>query len=332
MREFHFILRGESVSSVLEQERELYRGHPGCRFLLKRWFLSDAVSQPGEIPLSDGAVSVIGQRPLDGSRAALWIWMAEDVAVEYLPGLTIACHDGLEHYISAGISGRGADSESQTAGILDSYEGFLAGKGMDIERNCVRTWFFCKDIDNNYAGLVKARRENFALNGLTPDTHYIASTGIAGVPPEGRTVLMDAWSIRGDVRLRYLYGATHLNPTHEYGVTFERGVRLDYSGCARCVISGTASINNRGEVVYIGDVKAQTLRMLENISVLLEEGGACLEDISVALVYLRNAADAEVVDAVLGPVLTGKPYILLEAPVCRPDWLVEMECLTCKAL
>lgn len=332
MKEYQIILRGASVAGVLEQERKLLSEHTERRFLLKRWLLSDVDSQIGEIPYEDGAVSYIGQKPLDGSAVALWIWMAEDVAVEYRPGLTIARGDGLEHYICAGLTGGGDDSESQTAGILNCYEKFLSDNGMDIEANCVRTWFFCNDIDNNYAGLVKARRENFALNGLTADTHYIASTGIAGIPPQGRTVQMDAWAIRGDVEHRYLYAATHLNPTSEYGVTFERGVRLDYSGCARCVISGTASINNRGEVVHIGDVKAQALRMLENISVLLEEGGACLEDISVALVYLRNAADAEVVDAVFGPALTGKPYILLEAPVCRPDWLVEMECMTDKSL
>ena len=332
MKEYQVILRGGCVAEVLEQERKLIQEYPDRRFLLKRWLLGDVDSQVAEIPCADGAVSYIGQKPLDGSSVALWIWMAEDAAVEYHPGLTVAVADGVEHYISAGLTGGGDDSESQTAAILDRYEKFLSDNGMDIEANCVRTWFFCNDIDNNYAGLVKARRENFALNGLTADTHYIASTGIAGVPPQGRIVQMDAWAIKGDVEHRYLYASTHLNPTSEYGVTFERGVRLDWSGVSHCVISGTASIDNRGEVLHVGDVKAQILRMLENISVLLDEGGAGLEDISSALVYLRNESDAAAVDAVLSPVLRGKPYILLKAPVCRPTWLVEMECMTSKSL
>ncbi len=328
MKEYQVILRGGCVAEVLELEKILVQEYPDCRFLLKRWLLSDVDSQAAEIPRADGAVSYIGQKPLDGSAVALWIWMAEDAAVEYRPGLTIAVSDGLEHYISAGLTGGGDDSESQTAAILDRYEKFLSDNGMDIEANCVRTWFFCNDIDNNYSGLVKARRENFALNGLTDDTHYIASTGIAGVPPQGRTVQMDAWAIKGDVEHKYLYAATHLNPTSEYGVTFERGVRLDWSGVSHCVISGTASIDNRGKVLHVGDVKTQTLRMLENISVLLNEGGSAIEDISSAIVYLRNAEDAAIVDTVLSPVLRGKPYILLKAPVCRPTWLVEMECMT----
>lgn len=320
------------MPEVLEAEKQLAAQCPARRFLLKRWFLADVDSQIGEIPSSEGAVSIIGQAPLDGSRAALWIWMADEVDVEYHPGLTIARADGLEHYISAGIVGAGTGSESQTAGILALYEMFLVDNGLDIESNCARTWFFCNDIDNNYAGLVKARRENFALNGLTAQTHYIASTGIAGVPAWGRIVQMDAWAIKGDVEHKYLYAGTHLNPTHEYGVTFERGVRLDYSGCGHCVISGTASINNRGEIVHVGDVKAQTNRMLENIAVLLEEGGSGMDDICCALVYLRNASDAPAVDSVLAPVLQGKPYILLQAPVCRPGWLVEMECISIKRL
>lgn len=332
MNEYHVILRGGSVPEVLEAEKQLAGQYPARRFLLKRWFLADVDTQSRELPEPDGAVSAIGQAPIDGSGAALWIWMADGVDVEYRPGLTIARADGLEHYISAGIVSDGIDSESQTAGILARYEKFLADNGMDIQLNCARTWFFCNDIDNNYSGLVKARRENFALNGLTADTHYIASTGIAGVPAGGKTVQMDAWAIKGDIVHEYLYAATHLNPTHEYGVTFERGVRLDYSGCSHCVISGTASINNRGEIVHVGDVKAQTQRMLENIGVLLEEGGACMDDISCALVYLRNACDASVVDSVLAPVLEGKPYILLHAPVCRPGWLVEMECISIKRL
>lgn len=332
MKEYHIILNGSSVSEVLEKEKKYNAKCPQRRFLLKRWLLGDVDSQVGDIPAGEGAVSVIGQPPLDGSAAALWIWMAEDVEVEYRPGLTIARSDGLEHYISAGVVSDGVGSFCQTDGILKSYEDFLAANGMSIETNCVRTWFFCNDIDNNYAGLVKARRENFEQNGLTADTHYIASTGIAGVPAGGRIVQMDAWAIKGDIEHKYLYASTHLNPTSEYGVTFERGVRLDYSGVSHCIISGTASINNRGEVVHVGDVRAQALRMLENISVLLEEGGTAMDDISSALVYLRNAADAPLVRDVLSSVLGDKPYVLLQAPVCRPAWLVEMECMALRKL
>lgn len=70
-----------------------------------------------------------------------------------------------------------------------------------------------------------------------------------------------------------LYARDYLNPTYEYGVTFERGVRVDYGDRSHIFISGTASIDNRGRVVHAGDVRRQTERMWENVEALLREGG-----------------------------------------------------------
>jgi len=140
---------------------------------------------------------------------------------------------------------------------------------------------------------------------------------------------MDAWSVRGleNCRQRYIYAPTHLNPTYEYGVTFERGVRLEYSGRAHVVISGTASIDNKGNVLHIGDVVAQTGRMLENVDVLLSEGGASFDNVRMMLVYIRNAADYQNVADIFADRFSDIPYVILHAPVCRPDWLIEMECI-----
>jgi hypothetical protein len=55
--------------------------------------------------------------------------------------------------------------------------------------NCVRTWFFVRDVDTQYAGMVRARRENFIQQGLTPSTHYIASTGIGGGPADTKALI-----------------------------------------------------------------------------------------------------------------------------------------------
>ena len=326
-REYHTILKGTSVADVLEKERAFLEEHPGASPLIKRWFLSSPEAQQAEIPHAGGAVSVIGQSPLDASAAALWIWCAEGMDIEYRPGITIAKADGLEHWFRANMTAPGCTSADQTDGILREYEEFLVSNGMDIEKNCVRTWFFCNDIDNNYAGLVKARRENFELHGLTAGTHYIASTGIAGVPYDGSIVQMDAWAVKGRLVQRYLYAPTHLNPTSEYGVTFERGVRLDWGGKSHCIISGTASIDNKGAVLHTGDAAAQTRRMLENVGKLLEEGGAGFGDIRSASVYLRNASDYKAVNDILATALEAVPYVVTLAPVCRPAWLVEMECI-----
>lgn len=337
MTETQIILSAPTVGALLEKADVYLSANPGMEPVFKRYLLEDP-SQRFLLPDEDGAVSYIVQPPLGGMHIALWIYAV--AGAERVERSSASCGtdgqfrytrlfaDGLEHIWTAGGVVPGGDSEAQTRGILEGYESFLESEGLTIADNCVRTWFFCHDIDNNYAGLVKARRENFRENGLTENTHYIASTGIFGTPTvPGALVQMDAYAVRGSMPQQYLYAPTHLNPTYEYGVTFERGVKVDYSGKSRCIISGTASIDNRGAVVHVGDVRAQTLRMWENIERLLDEGGCSPADITMALVYLRNPSDYELVAPMFASRFPDLPYVILEAPVCRPDWLVEMECI-----
>ena len=130
---------------------------------------------------------------------------------------------------------------------------------------------------------------------------------------------------------RYLYAPTHLNKTVEYGVTFERATLMQYGDRNHIYISGTASINNKGEVVHVGDVERQTLRMWENVEKLLEEGGMGFEDIMQIIVYLRDCADYQLVQRMFAEKFPDKPCVITLAPVCRPTWLIEMECIAVKA-
>ena len=302
--------------------------------VFRRWFLSERSQMDvivASCPDRPAAESFIVQPPLDGSVAALWILMvegADDVCARN--GVTVVKSGRTEYVWSGGMLSVSSGPGPQTQDILSEYESFLKGRELSLADNCVRTWFFCHDIDNNYAGLVRARRENFLCEGLSPDTHYIASTGICGTPcREDAIVQMDALAVCGEFSQRYLYAPTHMNPTYEYGVTFERGVRVDVpSSEPLVIISGTASIDNRGAVLHVGDVAAQTRRMWENVGVLLAEGGASWGDLKHILVYLRNASDYAVVAPMFAEKFKGIPYIILLAPVCRPDWLIEMECMT----
>ena len=126
---------------------------------------------------------------------------------------------------------------------------------------------------------------------------------------------------------RYLYAKTHLNPTYEYGVTFERGTRMDFGDRRHVYISGTASINNRGEVVYEGDIIRQTHRMWENVEALLAEAETTFDDVAQIIVYIRDVADFATVSRLFAERFPQTPYVITLAPVCRPTWLIEMECL-----
>ena len=185
---------------------------------------------------------------------------------------------------------------------------------------------YVRDIDSNYAGLVKARNDVFAEEGLSHDTHYIASTGIGGATEGRNAVVAIDFLTRPDIResdKTYLKALSHLSPTHDYGVAFERGVRLSDG---QIFISGTASIDSRGRVLHEGDVVAQADRLLENISELLREGGSRLDRVPYFVIYLRDISDYPVIDAYMQERFPAVPRILLEARVCRPSWLIEMEC------
>ena len=145
--------------------------------------------------------------------------------------------------------------------LLKSYEADLVGKGCTLASDCIRTWIFVQNVDVNYAGIVKARRENFLGQGLTESTHYIASTGIEGRHADPKIhVLFDAYAVKGlqPGQVTYLHALSHLSPTALYGVTFERGTSVEYGDRRHLFISGTASIDHRGEVVHVGDVREQT--------------------------------------------------------------------------
>ena len=190
-----------------------------------------------------------------------------------------------------------------------------------------------RDVDTQYAGMVRARRENFVEQGLTPDTHFIASTGIGGSPADTRALVqLGTYALVGfqPAQQRYLYAKTHLNSTYEYGVTFERGTLMEYGDRQHVYISGTASINNKGEVVHVGDIVRQTERMWENVGALLAEAGSGFDDIAHLIVYLRDISDYDIVRELFCQRFPEVPCVITLAPVCRPTWLIEMECVAIK--
>ena len=175
----------------------------------------------------------------------------------------------------------------------------------------------------------------FFTQGLTVNTHFIASTGIGGRQQDPNVLSqMDNYAIAGiqPEQIHYLYAPTHLNRTSDYGVSFERGTRVDYADRRHVFISGTASINNKGEILHAGDIVKQTERMLENVQTLLAEAECTFDDVSEMIVYLRDVADYELVRRVYAERFPDKPVVIVHAPVCRPGWLIEMECTAVKGV
>lgn len=270
--------------------------------------------------LAKAAYTIIQQAPVGGAKIALLVKTSDTDATFVLHSIRLT-DDEAAHQ----------SSYVQTVMLFDKYLEATRQLGTDMRTHCVRTWIYVRDIDANYAGVVRARNDVFRQHGLTHDTHYIASTGIGGRTGERNVlVAIDFLTYPGIVEEQktYLKALDHLNPTHEYGVAFERGTKLRFAdGRQQLFISGTASIDKHGEVVYVGDVRRQTERLLENIGALLANGGATMDNVKYFIVYLRDMADAQDVEAILNERHPQTPHILTLAEVCRPKWLVEMECI-----
>ena len=311
---------------------------PGAEAVMKRYFLSDAANQEDEVYATDEcdcALSVIQQPPLDGTKVALWVYVLKGIKNQNCAqGVSRVMHGAYEHLWIAGETISSSNSKYQTTRLLEDYVMRLIENECTLKDNCVRTWFFVNDIDNNYEGVVKARNEVFVTQDLTANTHYISSTGIGGRVADSKvSVCMDAYAIKGLLpnQMTFLYALDHMNRTSEYGVSFERATQIDYGDRRHVFVSGTASIDNKGQVVYSRDIKRQVKRMWENVDAILNEAEMHFDDITFALVYLRDPADYAVVSAMFHEQFPHTPYVLLHAPVCRPGWLIEMECMAVKA-
>lgn len=75
---------------------------------------------------------------------------------------------------------------------------------------------------------------------------------------------------------------------------FSHGIETPLQG-SMLFLSGLTARDMDGSVVGVGDVTAQTERCLDNLVILLEEGGASLDDVVAVTVYLRDMGDFDAV-------------------------------------
>lgn len=312
------------------------------------FYVSDAANQEEVLRDSEGframgeagmVASVIQQMPGIGKVALLAYHIEPATVVHRAPVQlnggavsgtgTMVGNGAYEFYFLKNILSDGnRESGGQTTDILSSLTAFCESRGLSL-RDVVRTWFYVHDIDNNYHGMSTARNATFDRHGITVETGFPASTAIEGRSCSAATsVLLDALVVKGlqPGQMARMEATTHMNPTVEYNVTFERGIRMTYGDRRHFFVSGTASISNKGEVVHKGDIVKQTERTLENIDALLGNAGAGLGDMGYAAVYLRDMADRDTVQDLLDKTpLRDVPLHMVHGKVCRPGWLIEID-------
>ena len=154
----------------------------------------------------------------------------------------------------------------------------------------------------------------------------------------GNLVSQDILSLLDGLTLqkRPISNSTVLNEAYHYDrpSAFSRGMRLELGNLVVLLISGTASIDEHGQTVHVGDFRAQMRRTFSNITALLAAEGATWKDIVRTSCYLR---DIDRDYAVFSEERTAfyreqglDPYPAstgIEAKLCRPELLVEIEAI-----
>lgn len=141
--------------------------------------------------------------------------------------------------------------------------------------------------------------------------------------------------MKSRVRKSPIENRSFLNEAYDYKskVSFVRGMRVELDNVVMLFISGTASVNDRGESIYPGDLKAQTRRAFENIRGLLESEGADWHDIVRTTCYLADFRNYDDFNEVRNNFYEEEgldPYpasTCIEARICRADLMVEIEAI-----
>lgn len=127
-----------------------------------------------------------------------------------------------------------------------------------------------------------------------------------------------------------------LNEAFQYAKpsSFSRGLRIDVGGFTVLFISGTASVDESGKTVHVGDFGAQCWRTYRNISALLRSEGGSWHDVVRATCYLRDIErDYDQFNKIrtsffkwlgLDPLPAS---VGVQTRLCREDLLVEIEAI-----
>ncbi len=141
---------------------------------------------------------------------------------------------------------------------------------------------------------------------------------------------------KAPIEKRAITNLNVLNEAYDYAKpsSFSRGMRIDLDGLVILLISGTASIDEHGATVHVGDLRAQCRRTFENITGLLAAEGATWKDVVRTTCYLRDIdrdyaefneeRSAFYKEQGLDPLPASTG---IEAKLCRPELLVEIEAI-----
>ena len=197
--------------------------------------------------------------------------------------------------------------------------------GLDFS-SAARTWLFTHDILSWYNKLNLAR-DNFFTEYNIFDKLVPASTGVGTANPFGAALTTEVLAIKPKNDSVYIepVESTMQCSALDYKSSFSRAVQVKTPGHHRLYVSGTASINQNGETLYVGDIEKQIEQSRQAAEVLLKSIDMDWCHVVRSILYFKHCRDFPVFDRYCLQNNFSIPHVKVEADICRDNLLFELE-------
>jgi len=217
-------------------------------------------------------------------------------------------------------------NKEQAAEVFQKIENALKSVGMELS-HIVRTWLYIDKILDWYDDFNEVRTNFFNLKnvfeGLVP-----ASTGVGVSNPDSAALVAEVLAIKplsAQIQIEKV-GSPLQCPATDYKSSFSRAVEVKFSDYRRLYISGTASIDEDGNTIYVGDVKKQIARTMEVVGAILESRHMNWYNVSRAIAYFPDLANSYLLDDYCKrKSIPDMPIAIAHGDICRDDLLFEIE-------
>lgn len=230
------------------------------------------------------------------------------------------------------------DSFNQTIDVYNIANDILFENGFKFG-NVIRTWIYINNILKKYNEFNKARNLKFKDFGLIPNEldhesfeqiYMPASTGIGCNNVFEAPLIMDLLAIKKkDNSGLKIFNETgkKQKSAYRYGSAFSRSMVIEYGLDSKYIyLSGTASINDNGETVFINDIRNQIEMTGNVIKELVKKENFDFTDICEGTVFLKKPEYiSEFKEYCHKNGLLDVPFIITLADVCRDDLLFEID-------
>ena len=239
-------------------------------------------------------------------------------------------------YLSSitGVDERGElveGGEAQARQMFENARALLEANGSSFA-HVARTWIYLPHILHWYREFNAARTAAYERFGVFDESWpgvLPGSTGIQGAGVTPAQCLMDLVAVEalaGEALAVSRISNPRQSEAPSYGSSFSRAVEVSHAGVSCLDVSGTASINERGETMYVSDLEGQIFHTMLNVGALLQLRGAGWEDVCVATAFFKKAEYIPALERVLRTLGVPRfPVVPAVADVCRPELLFELE-------